>query len=77
MGRYGRFVDMRTIDRRIREKDARRQRQAGTLFPAFLQPEIVPFVEVEIVPVSIDTSDRPDTSRVVVDVVLVPKDGGR
>lgn len=71
MGRYGRFVDMRTIDRRIREKDARRQRQAGTLFPAFLRPEIVPFVEVEIV-------RAPESQPgAVVDVVLVPKGGAQ
>lgn len=63
MGR--RFVDGIWIQQRIRLKDARRQLEAR--WPRQLQPERVPFVDVELVPV------RTTCTGPVVDVVLVRK----
>lgn len=66
MGR--RFVPQSTIDRRVQNLDDRYARQLRARFPAkFLAPEIVPFVDVEIVP-------APDASGPIVDVVLIPSD---
>jgi hypothetical protein len=64
MGR--RFVDGIWIRQRMQAKDDRIAR--ATRVP-LLQPDVVPFVDVEIVPVSIDTAG-------VVDVALVPKIDG-
>ncbi len=68
MGR--RFVPQSTIDRRVQAKDDRYARALRRRLPLkFLEPEIVPFVEVVIVPASEELGP-------VVDVTLEPKKAG-
>jgi hypothetical protein len=66
MGR--RFVDGIWIRQRMQAKDDRIARATRARVP-LLQPDVVPFVDVAIVPVSIDTKG-------VVQVALVPKIDG-
>lgn len=71
MGR--KFVDAIWIRSRMNLSDARHEAALRTRRPAILQPEVVPFVEVEIVRVPADPQAP------IVEVALVPKkvDGDR
>ena len=65
----GRFVPQSTIDARVQAKDDRLNAALRKRYPSILQPEVFPYVEVEIVP-------APDASGPVVDVTIVRKIDG-
>lgn len=66
MGR--KLVDMIWIHHRMRLKDARREAELRRRLPR-LAPEVVPFVEITIVPAT-------DPNAPVVDVTIARKQGG-
>jgi hypothetical protein len=63
--RYGRLVDGIWIQKRMNEKDARRERELRATQPHLFAPSVVPVVDVAIVPANPDAPIAP-----VVDVEL-------